>query len=899
MISRTSLRSNIKLAQKNLPKVVLKQIIFSELGDEEIKKFIEITKVEEKPGEYGTLSDPRIGPIGRGSVCHTCRLTDRECKGHMAQIPLDYPYIQVSRVRSVIEVLNCICTTCSHAYIGESFLGEVWNKYDKSFLRKYVEDTNLNKGPTTGIHGCINKECPEFGVKKMFAKKIKGSREFKYKRVDGPDITLGQLSYAEIQRILKNIPSESLEILGLSDNPPVNWVLEHVIVAPTCIRPSTVIRGVWKQHGYTQIYTSMLRGAIEMRNAKTDREKEQKARGIMSNMDKLINSSSSVKESHVKSLAKYISGKEGLIRKSILGRKSRHSGRFVIGPGPDIPWGYVGIPINIAKKCLVPVVVNLNNQTLCSDLIYSGKARGYSPFGSDDFKNLTKKGSPYQDNIVASLKIGDIIYRSLQEGDPVIMIRQPSIHKFSVMGFKANIIEKGHILRINPGVTEGYGADFDGDEMNLYIPQTVGGMAEVLTIMSVTKCQINPYNITSAYGMTYDSLLGLHILQSYNDVDKILFSQIVRFMKNDYSKNLIPRLLREKVITSKDLGFDRDLTEGELGNVLLLMGLPKISAKILLSLTLPSDLIYVHAGVKIRSGILKEGIIKKDHVGVGQSYTIPNVLATEYSEEILAFFYDDLYKLLYTYMDKMGFTVSLKDCYPTEGIHVTKEMKEEAQKSFEETKMDYYEFVQSLEPVDKIMSNPLYRRVFEKEAPIILNMLPKIIEVSSKYFRNPNNTVVAVESGSKGSMSNVTNMMVGIGQQYIGGNLVQTEEESIHKHGSIDPTQYGYCQQSYFEGLDPKNYETSTETTRRSLTDLYIKSGVVGIARRHGLNLAKEMKTNNVGAVVDHDGNILQFFYGNDGVRPGSQTRGSVGQRSMVTAGDMINVAKMINYSFS
>ena len=61
--------------------------------------------------------------------------------------------------------------------------------------------------------------------------------------------------------------------------------------------------------------------------------------------------------------------------------------------------------------------------------------------------------------------------RHLNDGDFVLFNRQPSLHKMSIMGHKIRIMPYS-TFRLNLSVTSPYNADFDGDEMNLHVPQT-------------------------------------------------------------------------------------------------------------------------------------------------------------------------------------------------------------------------------------------------------------------------------------------------------------------------------------------------------------------------------------------------------------------------------------------
>lgn len=84
------------------------------------------------------------------------------------------------------------------------------------------------------------------------------------------------------------------------------------------------------------------------------------------------------------------------------------------------------------------------------------------------------------------LTYGDIVERHLNDNDFVVFNRQPSLHKMSLMGHRVKILP-GQTFRLNLAVTTPYNADFDGDEMNMHVPQSLESSAEVKYIMGVSK----------------------------------------------------------------------------------------------------------------------------------------------------------------------------------------------------------------------------------------------------------------------------------------------------------------------------------------------------------------------------------------------------------------------------
>jgi DNA-directed RNA polymerase III subunit RPC1 len=88
----------------------------------------------------------------------------------------------------------------------------------------------------------------------------------------------------------------------------------------------------------------------------------------------------------------------------------------------------------------------------------------------------------------AELQIGDIVERHLSDGDAVLFNRQPSLHKLSIMCHFAKV-RPFRTFRFNECVCTPYNADFDGDEMNLHLPQTQEARIEAIELMGVSSAE--------------------------------------------------------------------------------------------------------------------------------------------------------------------------------------------------------------------------------------------------------------------------------------------------------------------------------------------------------------------------------------------------------------------------
>lgn len=104
-----------------------------------------------------------------------------------------------------------------------------------------------------------------------------------------------------------------------------------------------------------------------------------------------------------------------------------------------------------------------------------------------------------------------MVERHLQDGDIVLFNRQPSLHKLSIMAHKAKVMP-WRTFRFNECVCTPYNADFDGDEMNLHVPQTEEARAEAMVLMGVTQNLITPRNGEPLIAATQDFLTSSYLL---------------------------------------------------------------------------------------------------------------------------------------------------------------------------------------------------------------------------------------------------------------------------------------------------------------------------------------------------------------------------------------------------
>ena len=203
-------------------------------------------------------------------------------------------------------------------------------------------------------------------------------------------------------------------------------------------------------------------------------------------------------------------GKYGLLRCDGLGRRVDMSGRLVIVPDPGLEWDTCGIPTEILIVLLGPKIAEHPEllmefvQDEHIDQLIEAIFKVNCPL--PDIKKETEQfvlSEEFWTEIVWPTKelseehlrlARRIIKRYLEEypSTTVLLNRQPSLHKYSMMGFRPLPLppEAGFVLKINPLVCKGFGADFDGDEMAVHLPPGEEEQAEAVAMMPTKKWNI-------------------------------------------------------------------------------------------------------------------------------------------------------------------------------------------------------------------------------------------------------------------------------------------------------------------------------------------------------------------------------------------------------------------------
>lgn len=190
----------------------------------------------------------------------------------------------------------------------------------------------------------------------------------------------------------------------------------------------------------------------------------------------------------LKSLSEMLKGKQGRFRQNLLGKRVDYSGRSVIIVGPELKFNQCGLPKLMALELFEPFIVKR-----LKDLGYVYTIRSA--------KKMIQRHAP---------EVWDVLDEIIK-GHPVLLNRAPTLHRLGIQAFEPVLIE-GKAIRIHPLVCAAFNADFDGDQMAVYVPLSVEAQLEAKLLMMAPDNIFLPSSGKPVAVPSQDMTLGLYYL---------------------------------------------------------------------------------------------------------------------------------------------------------------------------------------------------------------------------------------------------------------------------------------------------------------------------------------------------------------------------------------------------
>ena len=814
----------------------------------------------------GGVMDPRLGVIEPGQRCATCGNTLARCPGHFGHLELARPVIHIGFVKHIYDLLRATCRKCGHLKIPKDEIDKYLNLYER--LKDKWPQLARSLSEFVKRKAIKNMECPHCHAKQY---KIRLEKPTTFIE-EGP---LGRLWPNKIFNWLDQIPSDHLRLLGYDPNfSHPKWMVIRVLpVPPICVRPSILLEtGIRSEDDLTHKLVDIVRTNEKLRESIASGAPEVIVEDLWELLQYHIttyidNEVPGVPPARrrsgmpLRTLAQRLKGKEGRFRGNLSGKRVDFSARTVISPDPYISINEVGVPIEIAKTVTVPVRVTpwnideIRKYVLNGPNKYPGANYVIDPTG----RRIDLRFIRDLKAVAESLKPGYVVERHLIDGDIVLFNRQPSLHRMSIMGHIVRVLP-GRTFRLHLAVCPPYNADFDGDEMNLHVPQNIEARAEAKTLLLVQEHILSPRYGGPIIGGIQDYISGAYLLSS--KVTLLTQDQVSDLLASINYDGEIPE---PAVLSPKRVWTGKQIISLLLPENFNFSKEAKISSGVL---KCTDEECFWDSYLVVKKGKLLLGVLDKAAIGAQQPESMLHFLVREYGNTFGKEFMDRAFKLFLRFIEMRGFTMALTDIMiPEQAYEEIKEVVEEAKKEIEELIKMYRE--------GKLESMP--GRTLEETLEIkILDVLSKARDKAGeravKYLDPFNNVFIMAKTGARGSALNITQMTAMLGQQSVRGQRISRGYRGRtlphFKRGDIGPEARGFVASSFVKGLSPIEMFFHAAGGREGLVDTAVRTSQSGYMQRRLINSLIDLVVEYDGTVRSAYGELVQFKYGEDGVDP-------------------------------
>nr|XP_023022188.1 DNA-directed RNA polymerase III subunit RPC1 [Leptinotarsa decemlineata] len=869
------------------------------------------------PIPYGVL-DMRLGTNSKEKPCQTCGMKITECAGHFGYIDLELPVFHVGYFRSIISILQSICKRCAHVLLDESdkyqYRSRLANSHlsymtKKAIRKKLIEKCRkITKCPyCKELNGFVKKMTAAKGsagnsVLKIVHEKNRGKdkqlllesqvNEYSLAIESNPDIRTvftgapipEILTPIDVLKLFERIPENDIALLAMDTkrSRPKDLILTRMLVPPVSIRPSVVSE---LKAGTNEDDLTMKQSEIIVMN---DYIKKYKQSGTnVHNYQEMwdflqlhsalyINSELSgvpiamMPSKSGRGLVQRLKGKQGRFRGNLSGKRVDFSSRTVISPDPNLEIDQVGVPQQIAKILTFSERVFQGNIDVLRKLIINGPDKwpgaNYVQQKNGQFKKFLRYGN--REKLAQELRLGDTVERHLHDGDIVLFNRQPSLHKLSIMAHKAKI-HKHKTFRFNECVCNPYNADFDGDEMNLHLPQTEEAKAEALILMGNKSNLVTPRNGELLIAATQDFLTGAYLITK----------------KDTFFDLAGASALAATLLAGKDTHMHIDLPKPCIikpvqlwsgKQIFSLIFRPNKKNPVKASLeakgkayTKNKELCIKDSYVLIRNSELLAGTLDKGHLGSGgKGGNIFYIILRDFGEEYAIRSMWRLARMASSYLMNTGFSIGIGDVTPGRNL------LDEKSKLLHQGYSKCQEYIKQMAE-GKLQTQPGCT-IEESLEALILKELSIIREHAGQAcvadLDPTNSPLIMALCGSKGSFINISQMVACVGQQALNGKRVPDgfNHRSLphFKHHSKAPEAKGFVENSFYSGLTPTEFFFHTMGGREGLVDTAVKTAETGYMQRRLVKSLEDLVVHYDGSVRNAEGDVVQLTYGCDGLDP-------------------------------
>jgi DNA-directed RNA polymerase subunit A' len=806
----------------------------------------------------GGLMDIRLGVIDPGLNCKTCGSRLKECIGHFGYIELARPVIHVKFVSHIMDILKGTCRECGKALLKGQKVQKALEEINKTEKENGLDAKRDKAKEITSILKNI-KVCPHCGARQQGITLEKPTTYMENEKRINP---------IEIRSRLEKVSDDDCKLFGLEPSfvRPEWMVMTVMLIPPVTMRPSiTLESGERSEDDLThklgdivrinqRLFENINAGAPEIIVEDLWDLLQYHITTFFDNEVPQLPPARHRSGQPLKTISERLKSKEGRIRHNLAGKRTNFSARTVISPDPKLKLSEVGIPQEIARKLTIPETVTIWNIDYLKEFIkrgtdnYPGANYILRPDGKR--KRVTDET---KEQLLEEIQPGYVVERHIMDGDVAIFNRQPSLHRMSMMCHRVKVLP-GRTFRMNPAVCHPYNADFDGDEMNLHIPQTEEARAEAEILMEIQTQLISPRYGLNIIGCIHDAVSGNYMLTKYmeltrNEAIEMLYSIGVE----DFSK-----LGAKKTVDGKEI----------------------------FSVLLPDDLNFTGQSkdgnpVIIKKGKIIDGTIDEKSLG-SEKALLFRAIHKKYGPGYTLDFIEKAFQLGIKALLKIGFSTGTSDVdLPKEAIEQIETVLKKAREDTEALIQEYRNKTLEILP-GRTIEETLERRIL-----LVLNKARNETgQIADKYSKEDNQIIIMARSGARGGPLNMAQMSACVGQQSMRGKRIETGYKertlSCYKKDDLSAEARGFIKNSFKKGLTPAEFFFGAITGRDSLMDTALRTPKSGYLYRRLANAMQDLKVEYDGTVRDSGGKIVQFAYGEDGIDVSKSENGKINVKQII-----------------
>jgi DNA-directed RNA polymerase I subunit RPA1 len=624
--------------------------------------------------------------------------------------------------------------------------------------------------------------------------------------------------------------------------------------------------------------------------------------------------------------------KEGLFRQHMMGKRVDYAARSVISPDPFLLTNEIGVPIKFARTLSYVQPVTAWNAEKLREMVLNGPYQYPGANFIEDENGIvtnlaaitnaqrialantlrtghTQVAAPITYGRTPSLHaIGRVkkVRRHLLDGDVMLVNRQPTLHKPSIMAMRARILHGQQTIRMHYANCNTFNADFDGDEMNLHFPQNELARAEGYMIANADNQYCKPTDGTPLRGLIQDHVASGVLLTKKDtfltreEFQQLLYSACVTAKfgasARDFSASAYDTSHRSHVMVEP---FHMEppailkpvpMWTGKQVITSILNHLTGARAKLTMEggSKIPRSAWGEHAEesrVLIRNNELLRGVLDKSQFGAsknGMVHCVHEAYGPETAGQLLSIFS----RLFTIFLQKYGYTCGLSDMVLQDEAELSRTKRiNRAVKKGTEASLKYAGMSTNPEEVDydvllhtmrkKLASSANASAALDSALKNTLNpassAIMKVCVPDGLKVPFPDNCLaLMIMSGAKGSMVNYTQISCLLGQQELEGKRVpiMASGRTLPSFRRYDPSPRagGYITDRFLTGIRPQEYYFHCMAGREGLVDTAVKTATSGYLQRC---LIKHLESLCLGydyTVRDVDNAVVQFTYGEDGI---------------------------------